>query len=114
MSQITGDGLLVSCEERSAYAPEEPARSTIEAVCAEQGLSFSAMAPVQKFFLTHYRCSFCKMLPLGRLDLAHPTKARCGKCGQLVTFSGAGKYGKMRKKIALTMWASKREKYGVS
>lgn len=101
-------------EGAGAHLPEESTLSAIDAVCAEQGLSFGAMAPVQKFFLTHYRCSFCKMLPLALLDLTRPTRARCGRCGQLVTFSGAGKYGKMRKKLALMIWASKRETYGVS
>ena len=106
--------MLLPYDGGPARLPEGLAPGAIETVCAEQGLSFGAMGPVQKFFLTHYRCSFCKMLPLMLLDLSRPNRARCGRCGQLVTFSGAGKYGKMRKKLALMIWKSRREKYGIS
>lgn len=96
-----GDGLFL---DRPAHALQstlldEKARL----VCKELGLSYSTMSPVQRLFLTHYRCSVCKLVPLYFLDLAHPKKARCGKCGHLVSFTSSGKYGKMRKKLALVL-----------
>lgn len=83
--------------ERAAYV-----------LCEAEGLSYRAMTPIQRLFLTHYRCSFCKLLPVYNLDLSSHRKARCGKCGHLITFSGTGKYGKMRKKLALMIWQAKK------
>ena len=76
-------------------------------LCEEEGLSYRAMTPIQRLFLTHYRCSFCKLLPVYNLDLSSSRKVRCGKCGHLISFSGTGKYGKMRKKLALVIWQAK-------
>lgn len=77
-------------------------------LCEEEGLSYRAMTPIQRLFLTHYRCSFCKLLPVYNLDLLSPRKARCGKCGHLISFSETGKYGKMRKRLALVVWGQGR------
>ncbi|MEO9295570.1 MAG: hypothetical protein ABI347_08230 [Nitrososphaera sp.] len=74
----------------------------------EEGFNYRAMTPIQRLFLTHYRCSFCKLLPVYNLDLSSPRKARCGKCGHLISFSGTGKYGKMRKKLALVIWQARK------
>lgn len=89
----------------SAPTPEERLiERAADALCTSQGMSYRAMMPIQRLFLTHYRCSFCKLLPLYYLDMSSHRKARCGKCGHLISFSGSGKYGKMRKKLALTIW----------
>ena len=76
----------------------------VSILCNAEGISSHAMTSIQRMFLTHYRCSACKLLPLYRLDLSHIKRARCGRCGQLVSFTTAGKYGKMRKKLAVMLW----------
>jgi hypothetical protein len=81
------------------------------ALCREEGLRQIGMTVTQRLFLTHYRCSACKLLPLYRLDLTHTKKARCGKCGQMVSFTSAGKYGKMRKKLAFMLWHARSGQY---
>ncbi len=70
----------------------------------EEGIDRRAIKPLQRMNLIRYQCPVCKLLPLYLLDLSHIKKARCGKCGQLVSFKSSGKYGKMRKKIAVRMW----------
>ena len=74
-----------------------------EEVCASLGISYAAMTPVQRLFVTHYRCHKCKMLPLFNLDMTFPRRAKCGSCGDHVTFKNNGKYGKIRKTVALMM-----------
>jgi hypothetical protein len=73
----------------------------------EEGIDRTTMLPIQRMFLTHYRCSVCKLLPLYLLDLSYLNKPRCGKCGKLVSFKSTGKYGKMRKKLARMLWQVK-------
>jgi hypothetical protein len=77
----------------------------------EEGIDPTAMMPVQRTFLTRYRCTTCKVLPLYLLNLSHLNKPRCGKCGHLVTFKNAGKYGKMRKKLALMLWQANQNEF---
>jgi DNA-directed RNA polymerase subunit RPC12/RpoP len=76
-------------------------------LCREAGLKRVEMSPIQRLFLTHYRCSACKLLPLYRLDLTHFKKVRCGKCGHMVSFTNGGKYGRMRKRLALMLWQAR-------
>lgn len=77
----------------------------------DEGIDPTAMLPVQRIFLTRYRCTTCKVLPLYLLNLSHLNKPRCGKCGHLVTFKNAGKYGKMRKKLALMLWQAIQDEF---
>ncbi|MEW6605306.1 MAG: hypothetical protein AB1351_11555 [Thermoproteota archaeon] len=77
-----------------------------EQLCKMDGLNYKGLEPIQRLFLTHYRCPICKLLPLYRLNLAHPKRVRCSKCGNRVSFTSAGKYGRLRKKIAFTLWMS--------
>lgn len=77
-----------------------------EQLCKMEGINYKALAPIQRLFLTHYRCPICKLLPLYQLNLAHLKRVRCSKCGNLVSFTSAGKYGRLRKKIAFTLWMS--------
>lgn len=79
----------------------------VGALCSAEGISRVEMSPIQRLFLTHYRCHACKLLPLYRLDLSHVKRARCGRCGQVVSFTSAGKYGKMRKQLAVMLWQAR-------
>lgn len=82
--------------------PERLLAEKAKQVCNSEGISYVGLKPIQRLFLTHYRCSKCKLLPLYQLDL-HPKRARCKSCGHPVAFKNAGKYGRMRKKIAFLM-----------
>jgi hypothetical protein len=72
-------------------------------VCSAEGISYLKLKPIQRLFLTHYRCHKCKLLPLYCLDMAHLKRVRCGACGDQVSFTNSGKYGRLRKKIALSL-----------
>jgi DNA-directed RNA polymerase subunit RPC12/RpoP len=72
-------------------------------VCSAEGISYVKLKPIQRLFLTHYRCHKCKLLPLYCLDTAHLKRVRCGTCGHQVSFTNSGKYGRLRKKIALLL-----------
>lgn len=71
------------------------------AVCERNKIEFGKLSPIQRKFVTHYRCNQCGLLPLYHLNLLHVKRVRCRKCGQLVSFKRRGKYGKLRKEIAL-------------
>jgi hypothetical protein len=77
-----------------------------EQLCKTERINYKALEPIQRLFLTHYRCPICKLLPLYHLNLAHPKRVRCSKCGNLISFTSSGKYGRLRKKIAFTLWLS--------
>lgn len=70
----------------------------------DEGFSYKDMTPVQRVFLTHYWCPICKLRPLYALDLRHRNKVRCGKCRNVISFPGRGKYGKVKKKLAVLLW----------
>ena|ERR1051326_596398 len=72
--------------------------------CARKKLVFEELTPIQKKFITHYRCSSCKLLPLYFLNLEYPKRVKCGACGNFVAFRMAGKYGKLRKAVAFKIW----------
>jgi hypothetical protein len=75
-------------------------------LCKAEGINYKGLEPIQRLFLTNYRCPICKLLPLYHLNLAHPKRVRCGKCGNLIGFTSAGKYGRLRKKIAFMLWVT--------
>ena len=75
-----------------------------EQLCRSEGMDYKKLEPIQRLFLTHYRCPTCKLVPLYHLNLKHPKRVRCSKCGNLVSFNNSGKYGRLRKKIALALW----------
>ena len=85
-----------------------------EQLCKTEGINYKGLEPIQRLFLTHYRCPICKLLPLYHLNLAHPKRVRCSKCGNLISFTSSGKYGRLRKKIAFTLWLSMERKKDVS
>ena len=74
-----------------------------DVVCKEVGIDYRGLEPIQRLFVTHYRCPMCKLVPLHQLNLTHPKRVRCGRCGQLICFRNSGKWGKLRKRIALRM-----------
>ena len=84
--------------------PDQVLSQKAEQQCTIEGINYKSLEPIQRLFLTHYRCPMCKLLPLYYLNLAHPKRVRCNKCGNLITFTNAGKYGRLRKKIAFTLW----------
>ena len=85
-----------------------------EELSKTEGINYKGLEPIQRLFLTHYRCPICKLLPLYHLNLAHPKRVRCSRCGNLIRFTSSGKYGRLRKKIAFTLWVSLEEKMSVS
>jgi hypothetical protein len=84
-----------------------------EQLCKMEGINYKGLEPLQRLFLTHYRCPICKLLPLYHLNLAHPKRVRCSKCSNLIAFTSSGKYGRMRKKIAFMLWVSQEGKRSV-
>jgi hypothetical protein len=81
-----------------------------EQLCKTEGINYKCLEPIQRLFLTHYRCPICKLLPLYYLNLGHPKRVRCSKCGNLIQFTSSGKYGRLRKKIAFMLWIFLEEK----
>jgi len=100
------DGVLVSLDLVLSQKAEQ--------LCKIEGINYKALEPIQRLFLTHYRCPICKLLPLYHLNLAHPKRVRCGKCGNLISFTSSGKYGRLRKKIAFMLWVSVEGKKNIS
>ena len=72
-------------------------------ICERYKIHFVQLTLVQRKFVTHYRCSQCGLLPLYCLDLLHVKRVRCRECGQLIAFRKKGKYGKLRKAIAIEL-----------
>ena len=87
-------------------SPDQLLSQKAEQLCKVEGIDYKRLEPIQRLFLTHYRCPICKLLPLYHLNLAHPKRVRCCKCGNLISFTSSGKYGKLRKKIAFTLWVA--------
>jgi hypothetical protein len=73
---------------------------TAKRICRKYKITFAQLEPIQRKFITHYRCHQCRLLPLHFADLSHLKRVRCRHCGQLVTFRNCGKYGRLRKEIA--------------
>lgn len=103
---IVLDGVLVSLDLLLSQKAEQ--------LCRLEGINYKGLEPIQRLFLTHYRCPICKLLPLYHLNLAHPKRVRCGKCSNLISFTSSGKYGKLRKKIAFMLWVSVEGRNSVS
>ncbi|TLY12008.1 MAG: hypothetical protein E6K85_00290 [Thaumarchaeota archaeon] len=99
---------------RTLVSPDLLLSQRAEQLCKAEGITYKGLEPIQRLFLTHYRCPICKLLPLFHLNLAHPKRVRCSKCGNLIQFTSSGKYGRLRKKIAFALWISQEEKRIVS
>lgn len=72
--------------------------------CLETGIDFKNTSPIQRLFITRYRCSKCGLLPLYRLIVSKAKRTRCGCCGELIRFRSTGKYGRLRKRIVISMF----------
>ena len=84
-------------------ASDSPERSLVEVarlVCARQGFRYESFSPIQRLFITHYRCHACGLMPLFNIDYGHTRRAKCKKCNSLITFRQTGKFGRMREEIA--------------
>ena len=99
---------------RTLVSPDLLLSQRAEQLCKAEGITYKGLEPIQRLFLTQYRCPICKLLPLFHLSLAHPKRVRCSKCGNLIQFTSSGKYGRLRKKIAFALWISQEEKRIVS
>ena len=87
-----------------AWVAADKALARISArACLETGIDFKNTSPIQRLFITRYRCSKCGLLPLYRL-IVSKARTRCGCCGELIRFRSAGKYGSLRKRIVTSMF----------
>jgi len=123
MTNYSGSGYVGKIERRESgvvllngmqLSPDLLLSQKAQELCKIEGIDYKALEPIQRLFLTHYRCPICKLLPLYNLNLAHPKRVRCAKCGNLVGFNNSGKYGRLRKKIAFMLWVSLEKKGSVS
>jgi len=90
-------------DSANPVATHSPERSLVEVarlVCARQGSRYESFSPIQRLFITHYRCHACGLMPLFYIDYSHTRRAKCKICNSLITFRQTGKFGKMRKEIA--------------
>lgn len=87
-------------------SPDHLLSQKAEQLCKAEGINYRGLEPIQRLFLTHYRCPICKLLPLYHLNLAQPKRVCCSKCGYLISFINSRKYGRLRKKIAFLLWVS--------
>ena len=99
---------------RTLVSPDLLLSQKAAELCKAEGITYKGLEPIQRLFLTHYRCPICKLLPLYHLNLVHPKRVRCSKCGNLIQFTSSGKYGRLRKKIAFALWISQEGKRIVS
>lgn len=70
-------------------------------VCREAGIDYNKIPARERFLLVRFRCAQCGMQPLYLLDLQYSNKAKCLTCSQIVSVKNRGKYGKIRKRIAI-------------
>lgn len=82
-------------------------QDTADRVCNREKLVYNRTSHLQRLFITHYRCHTCGYVPLYELNIRHQNRARCTRCGHGVPFKNNGKYGRLRKRIALELLGSK-------
>lgn len=70
-------------------------------VCIREGIDYDAIPIRERFLLTRIRCTKCGMRPLYMLDLQHLNKVKCMRCSYIVNLRNKGKYGRIRKQVAL-------------
>lgn len=76
-------------------------RDSIQQVLRLAGIEFKSLSMVSRMILTKFRCPLCGSLPIYYLDLKYLNKARCGKCSTVIGLKNSGKYGKLKKQIAI-------------
>ena len=77
--------------------------------CINRQVRYEKLTPVQRLHVSHFRCHHCGLVPLYSLNLTHRTRPRCAKCNNTVTFTSSGKYGRIRKEIALRIKSERHE-----
>ena len=82
---------------------EQTLLTTSNNACANRNINFKCLTPIQRLFITHFRCHECGLLPLYYIDISHVKRVRCMRCAHLISFTSSGKYGKLRKEIAFTL-----------
>lgn len=73
-----GRSILLGSMIDSPASPDLQLSQKAKQLCKVEGINYKSLEPIQRLFLTHYRCPMCKLLPLYYLDLAHPKRVRCG------------------------------------
>ena len=66
------------------------------------GMDYDSLVIADRLILTRFRCSVCGDLPFYFLDTRHVNRMRCGKCSGLISLKNTGKYGRLRKMIAIS------------
>lgn len=67
-----------------------------------EGIEYESLPIMNRMLMTRYLCPLCGPLPLFFLDIRYLNKTRCGKCSMIVALkNSSGKYGRIRKKIAI-------------
>ena len=100
---------MIDGQQQQQSSPDLLLSQKAEQMCKIEGINYRDLEPIQRLFLTHYRCPACKLLPLYHLNLAHPKRVRCGRCSNFVNFTNSGKYGRLRKKLAFILWRSSKQ-----
>lgn len=67
-----------------------------------EGINYEVLSITDRLLITRFRCPLCGVLPLYFLDLKYLNKTRCGKCSIIVGLKNSGKYGRIRKQIAIS------------
>jgi hypothetical protein len=75
-------------------SPEQSLVEVARLVCARQGHRYESFSPIQRLFITHYRCHACGLIPLFNIDYTHTKRAKCKKCNNLITFRPTGTFGR--------------------
>ncbi|HEX9678735.1 hypothetical protein [Nitrososphaera sp.] len=76
-------------------------RDSARQIACIAGINYESLSSNDRFLLTTFRCSLCGVLPFYFLDLKHLNRIRCGRCSMLVGLNNSGKYGKLKKQIAI-------------
>jgi hypothetical protein len=76
-------------------------RDMIRQVVSHAGVDYASLSIINRLLLSRFRCPLCGSLPIYFLDLKYLNKARCGKCSTVIGLKNSGKYGKLKKQIAI-------------
>ena len=77
-------------------------RNHARQIAGRRGINYDLLRVRDKLLLTGFHCLLCGPLPFYYLDLRNLNRVRCGRCSSLVVLRNSGKYGRIRKKIAIS------------
>jgi hypothetical protein len=86
---------------RHNYTLESLLTKCVHHVCSAENIDYNKIPVRERIFLVRFRCPCCGMLPIYMLDLEHLNKVKCSVCAHIVTLRNRGKYGRVRKKVAI-------------